>query len=68
MLNGRWRDQQIGSGTHVWKFDAMVRAGELSLQDFMDAGTLARQPDLTSTLTHTHTHTQYTHTTHHVCV
>lgn len=37
MLNGRWRDQQIGSGTHVWKFDAMVRAGELSLQDFMDA-------------------------------
>jgi L-arabonate dehydrase len=37
MLNGRWRDQTIGSGTHVWKFDAMVRSGELSLRDFMDA-------------------------------
>jgi dihydroxy-acid dehydratase len=37
MLNGRFRDEQIGSGTHVWKFDAMVRAGEMSLQDFMDA-------------------------------
>jgi len=37
MLNGRWRDQQIGSGTHVWKFDAMVRGGQLSLRDFMDA-------------------------------
>jgi dihydroxy-acid dehydratase len=50
MLNGRWRDQQIGSGTHVWKFDAMVRAGELSLQDFMDAGTPPRQ-----------THTRHAH-------
>jgi L-arabonate dehydrase len=37
MLNGRFRGEQIGSGTHVWKFDAMVRAGEMSLQDFMDA-------------------------------
>lgn len=37
MLNGRFRGEQIGSGTHVWKFDAMVRAGEMSLADFMDA-------------------------------
>jgi dihydroxy-acid dehydratase len=37
MLNGRWRDQTIGSGTHVWKLSEMVRAGELSLQDFMGA-------------------------------
>ena len=37
MLNGRWRDQQIGSGTHVWKLSEMERAGELSLADFMDA-------------------------------
>ena len=36
MLNGRWRGEQIGSGTHVWKFDAMVKAGEMTLQDFMD--------------------------------
>ncbi len=37
MLNGRWRDQIIGSGTHVWKLSEMVRAGELTLADFMDA-------------------------------
>ena len=37
MLNGRFRDEQIGSGTHVWKFDDMVRAGEMSMQEFMDA-------------------------------
>ena len=37
MLNGRFRDTQIGSGTAVWKFDAMVKAGEMTLQDFMEA-------------------------------
>ncbi len=37
MLNGRFRGEQIGSGTHVWKFDAMVKAGEMSMADFMDA-------------------------------
>ena len=37
MLNGDYRGQRLGSGTHVWKFDAMVKAGEMSLQDFMDA-------------------------------
>ena len=37
MLNGRFRDQQIGSGTHVWKFEDMVRAGDMSMQEFMDA-------------------------------
>jgi dihydroxy-acid dehydratase len=37
MLNGRWRGEQIGSGTHIWKFDAMVKAGEMTLADFMDA-------------------------------
>jgi len=37
MLNGRFRGESIGSGTHVWKFDTMVRAGEMSMQDFADA-------------------------------
>jgi dihydroxy-acid dehydratase len=37
MLNGRFRDEQIGSGTHVWKFDAMVKAGEMTMADFMEA-------------------------------
>jgi len=37
MLNGRFRGEQIGSGTHVWKFEAMVKAGEMDMQEFMDA-------------------------------
>ena len=37
MLNGRYRGEQIGSGTHTWKFSEMVRAGEMTLADFMSA-------------------------------
>jgi len=37
MLNGVYRGERIGSGTHVWKFDAMVKAGEMTLEDFMGA-------------------------------
>ncbi|WP_323797535.1 IlvD/Edd family dehydratase [Nisaea sp.] len=37
MLNGHYRGELVGSGTHVWKFSEMVRAGEMTLQDFMDA-------------------------------
>ena len=45
MLNGRFRDQQIGSGTSVWKFDAMVRSGGMSMQEFMDAeACMSRSP------------------------
>ncbi len=37
MLNGKYRGQDIGSGTDVWKFSEAVRAGDMSLQDFMAA-------------------------------
>ena len=37
MLNGRFRDEEIGSGTHVWKFEDMVRTGDMSMREFMDA-------------------------------
>ncbi len=37
MLNGKWRGRDIGSGTDVWKFSEAVRAGDMSLQDFMAA-------------------------------
>ena len=37
MLNGKWRGKDIGSGTDVWKFAEAVRAGEMSLKDFMAA-------------------------------
>jgi dihydroxy-acid dehydratase len=37
MLNGRFRGKAIGSGTDVWKFSEAVRAGTMSLDDFMAA-------------------------------
>ncbi|WP_299882246.1 IlvD/Edd family dehydratase [uncultured Sulfitobacter sp.] len=37
MLNGKFKGQDIGSGTDVWKFSEAVRAGEMTLADFMGA-------------------------------
>ena len=37
MLNGKWRGADIGSGTDVWKFSEAVRAGDMTLADFMAA-------------------------------
>ncbi len=39
MLNGKYKGQDIGSGTNVWRFSEDVRAGDMSLQDFMSAET-----------------------------
>lgn len=37
MLNGDFRGQKIGSGTHVWKFYEDVKAGRMSVEDFLSA-------------------------------
>ena len=37
MLNGNFRGQTIGSGTHVWKFHQDVKAGRMSVEDFLAA-------------------------------
>ncbi|HEX6842751.1 MAG TPA: IlvD/Edd family dehydratase [Stellaceae bacterium] len=37
MLNGKFRGEDIGSGTNVWSMSEDVRAGKMSLADFMDA-------------------------------
>ncbi len=37
MLNGRFRDQQIGSGTHVWKFTEMLKTGEMDPSELAEA-------------------------------
>jgi dihydroxy-acid dehydratase len=37
MLNGKWRGQELGSGTGVWSMSEQVRAGTLKLQEFMEA-------------------------------
>jgi dihydroxy-acid dehydratase len=37
MLNGSYKGRAIGSGTDVWKFSEAVRAGTMTLKDFMAA-------------------------------
>jgi L-arabonate dehydrase len=37
MLNGRYKDEQVGSGTSVFRYAEEVKAGTMSLADFMDA-------------------------------
>jgi len=37
MLNGKFRGQDIGSGTGVWRMSEMVRAGEMTREDFQAA-------------------------------
>jgi dihydroxy-acid dehydratase len=37
MPNGKYRGQDIGSGTGVWRLSEEVKTGAISLQDFMDA-------------------------------
>jgi len=37
MLNGKWRGQELGSGTGVWSMSEQVRAGTLKLEEFLEA-------------------------------
>ena len=37
MLSGKFRGQELGSGTDVWKMSEEVRAGHMSQEDFFDA-------------------------------
>jgi L-arabonate dehydrase len=45
MLNGHFRGELIGSGTHVWKFSEDVRGGAMSEADFAAAeSAMSRSP------------------------
>lgn len=37
MLNGHFRGELVGSGTHLWKFSEAVRGGEMSADEFVEA-------------------------------
>ncbi len=37
MLNGKYRGNDIGSGTHIWKFSEDLRAGLMTEQEFAQA-------------------------------
>jgi L-arabonate dehydrase len=37
MLNGRYRGETIGSGTHTWKFTEMLKIGTMSMDELPEA-------------------------------
>ena len=37
MLNGYFRGERVGSGTHLWKYSEMVKAGEMTQAEFLEA-------------------------------
>ncbi|MBS0326448.1 MAG: dihydroxy-acid dehydratase [Proteobacteria bacterium] len=37
MLNGKFRGEDIGSGTHVWKFTEMLKTGAMTEEDMVEA-------------------------------
>ncbi len=37
MLNGYYRGERVGSGTHLWKFAEAVKAGEMTQAEFAEA-------------------------------
>ncbi|WP_308190332.1 IlvD/Edd family dehydratase [Amycolatopsis sp. GM8] len=43
MLNGKYRGQDVGSGTHVWKFEEDLKAGRMTQEEcFFAEGCMAR--------------------------
>ncbi|HEY1382593.1 MAG TPA: IlvD/Edd family dehydratase [Dongiaceae bacterium] len=45
MLNGKFRGCDVGSGTSVWQFSEAVKAGDMTLADFMSAESgMSRSP------------------------
>jgi dihydroxy-acid dehydratase len=37
MLNGQFKGERVGSGTHLWKFSEAVKAGEMTQEEFLEA-------------------------------
>ncbi|MGR3322523.1 MAG: L-arabinonate dehydratase [Pseudooceanicola sp.] len=37
MLNGYFRGERVGSGTHLWRFSEAVKAGEMTQEEFLEA-------------------------------
>ncbi len=51
MLNGKWRNTEVGSGTALWQMSEMVKTGELTQDDFLDAEqSMSRSPGSCNTM------------------
>ena len=51
MLNGYFRNERVGSGTHLWKFSEAVKAGEMTAEEFVEAeASMSRSPGSCNTM------------------
>ncbi len=51
MLNGYFRGERVGSGTHLWKFSEAVKAGEMTAAEFAEAeASMSRSPGSCNTM------------------
>ena len=51
MLNGYFRGERVGSGTHLWRFSEAVKAGEMTAGDFLEAeASMSRSPGSCNTM------------------
>lgn len=51
MLNGYFRGERVGSGTHLWKFSEAVKAGEMTAAEFVEAeASMSRSPGACNTM------------------
>lgn len=51
MLNGYFRGERVGSGTHLWKFSEAVKAGEMTPAEFVEAeASMSRSPGSCNTM------------------
>jgi L-arabonate dehydrase len=51
MLNGYYKNERVGSGTHLWKFSEAVKAGEMTADEFLEAeGSMSRSPGSCNTM------------------
>jgi L-arabonate dehydrase len=51
MLNGYYKGERVGSGTHLWKFSEAVKAGEMTEAEFVEAeASMSRSPGSCNTM------------------
>ena len=51
MLNGYYKNERVGSGTHLWKFSEAVKAGTMTNEEFVEAeASMSRSPGSCNTM------------------
>ena len=51
MLNGYYKNERVGSGTHLWKFSEAVKAGTMTKEEFVEAeASMSRSPGSCNTM------------------